>query len=592
MYKHLFIIGALLLTFSCVKETPFEENVDLNKSSGTEVSTKSSTETQEYQKLPNPYALSVMQSVYNEGGVNKTLLPTDLYVRFLPKDSLQLRTLYESGLELFGHPLDIKMEEGGVYSDPTINEGEPTWLYTAVPSDFIYPDGIRHEIIEECYVPKEEELIETKSGSMTVEEAAFAKLGYEVEPETKLGTYPSGTLTVYDDTLKKYVPIKHVKVRCHVFIKWSTAYTDENGNYTMSSKFLLGPHYAIVFQNSKGFDIWGNWFFLAKANLNMGWHSKHGYSKAIDKSYKAWAWATINNAAVDYYNMCEKTGIPKPPKNLKIWTWRNTNASSAAMLRRVWHPIGLNGHSNWANFFSNIIVGTTLTSLNWLLKFIEPDITIGVDGEKSNDIYNSVNHELSHASHFRQVGSEFWSKYIDYIITYGAYGDGTGRNAELCGIGEMWGHCIGYLQEKEKYLASKSSIRAVDGWIKPNIFFQLIYKKTLTKKQLYDCLTYDVRTYDALLRKMYAKYPDKADLIEKAFHDEGISPDVEKPSSNIIYFKDKTVSSSQTINGKNIVLENVNIINNAELTLNMEKSITINSPFVVNSGSRFNFFVK
>ena len=363
-------------------------------------------------------------------------------------------------------------------------------------------------------------------------------------------------------------------------------------SYRMASKFLLGPHYAIIFQNAKGFDIWGNWAFLAKANLDMGWHNKSGFSKSIDNSIKAWAWATINNAAVDYYNMCEKTGIPKPPKNLKIWTWRNTNASSTAMLRRVWHPIGLNSNDNWKNFFTNMSRGVMLANvLNWILKFLEPDITIGVDGENSNDIYNSVNHELSHASHFVQVGSEFWSKYIDYIITYGAYGDGDGKNAELCGIGEMWGYSIGDLQEKEKYGREYPPYIA-SGWIKRNVFYELLDKKILTKKQLYDCLTSDVRTYDTLLRKMYAKYPDKADLIEKAFHDEGISPNVEKPGSDIIYFKDKTVSSSQTINGKNIVLENVNINNYAELTLNMEKSITINSPFVVNSGSRFNFFVK
>lgn len=593
MYKRIFFIGVLLLAYSCIKETPFDKTADLNKSNGSEITTKSSPDGKEYQPLPNPYALSVMQAVYNEGGVHKILEPTDLYVRFLPKDSLQLRTLYDSGLELFGYPLDIKIKEGDVYKDPTIKEGDPTWLYTTVVPDFKFPNGIKYQIIEKCYIPEEgEKMIKTKSGYMTVEEAAFTKLGYTIEPETKAGSYPTGKLMVYDDYLNTNVPIKHVKVRCHTFIRWSTAYTDENGNYTMNSKFLLGPHYAIVFQNSKGFDIWGNWFFLAKANLNMGWHSKHGYSKTIDKSYKAWAWATINNAAVDYYNMCEKTGIPKPPKNLKIWSWRNTNASSAAMLRRVWHPIGLNGHSNWANFFSNIIVGTTLTSLNWLLKFIEPDVTIGTKDSTSMELYNTVNHELSHASHFSQVGSEFWSKYIDYIITYGAYGDGTGRNAQLCGIGEMWGYSMGDIQEKEKYSKSTSFSKDQDGWIKPDVFFQLINKKVLTKKQIFDCLTSDVRTYDALLRKMYAKYTDKADAIEKIFHDKGISPDVEKPVTDFHYFKDKTISSSQTIVGKNILLENINITNNAELTVQMKKSITINAPFVVNSGSRFNFVIK
>ena len=74
-----------------------------------------------------------------------------------------------------------------------------------------------------------------------------------------------------------------------------------------------------------------------------------------------------------------------------------------------------------------------------------PDIVIGTGGGYNTyDIYESVNHELSHASHFNKVGSAFWAKYVNYIITYGKkydhpYGDASCNQVfvELVKCGDM-----------------------------------------------------------------------------------------------------------------------------------------------------------
>lgn len=547
-----------------------------------------------YKVLENPYALDVMQAVYDSHGIDITLEPTDLYVRFMPADSSQLQSLtYEYGLELFDYPLDIELSEGDVYIDPSIEEGELSWQYTTVSPDFKFPEGIMYEILEECYIPEDgEEIVLTKGEAISVEEAAFLSLGYSVVPGTKLGSNPTGTIRVYDDYKSSYVPLKGVKIRCNTIVKWATAYTDESGKYSINKKFLIGPHYAIVFDNSKGFDIWGNWGPLAKANYSMGWHSKNGYSKDIDKNNQAWEWATVNNAAYDYYSMCSSTGITLPPENLKIWVFNSLeNFSSAPMLRRVNDAIGFNGHSSWGNFFINIAAGygVAATILNQIIKFVLPDITVGTKNKKSIDIYETVNHELSHASHCAQVGSAFWAKYVSYIMTYGAYGDGTGKNAELCGIGEMWGYSMGYRQQFEKYGKDRLSLSSRDGWIHPDVFWQLMRKNILTKKQIFDCLTADVTTYDVLVERMYSKYPEHADAIEKAFHDSNIYPNVEKPFTGDSYLTNQTISTSKTVTGENIVVQNVSITNNATLTLKSETSITINAPFVVEKDSQFNF---
>lgn len=142
-----------------------------------------------------------------------------MYVRFLPQDSLQLIALKNDyDLELFDYPLNIELPEDAVYQDPTIPEGSFTWLYTTVKPDFAFPKEIPYEVIEECYIPAEDETISpTRGGIINVEEAAFLSLGYpleEQEPETRGKRRPEGTIRVYDDYAGTFVPVKGVKIRC------------------------------------------------------------------------------------------------------------------------------------------------------------------------------------------------------------------------------------------------------------------------------------------------------------------------------------------------------------------------------------------
>ncbi len=48
------------------------------------------------------------------------------------------------------------------------------------------------------------------------------------------------------------------------------------------------------------------------------------------------------------------------------------------------------------------------------------------------NVYAVTFHELAHASHHNKAGNSYWVKYINYIVTYGAYGNGTGNSAGVC----------------------------------------------------------------------------------------------------------------------------------------------------------------
>ena len=607
MDKHLLgILSVFLVIVSSCIENPVEEEIAKDQYQADQSSRTRSTVVTEYEPLPNPYALHVMQGVYDRfSDSGRILEPTDLYVKFMPKDSSELHTLmYDLHLELFDYPLDIRLEEGDEYINPDIPEDDLTWVYTTVRPDFLFPPGIDYEVLELCYIPEDGETISVVTKAeveVDVEEAAFVSLGYDISPlNTRAKASPTGIIGV-DDSNGNYIPLKGVKVRCHNFVKWSIAYTNDSGEYSMMKNYRTNVHYAIVYENIKGFDIWGNWGPIARANHNLGWHSNSGYSKNIYDTDKAWQWAVVNNSAYEYYEMCEDNGILKPPADLIIWVFRNAERSSAPMLGKLDHDIGLNGHSDWLNFFANIGYGSLATIFNQVFKFALPDITIGTEGMNYKSIYQLVSHELSHASHFSKVGSLFWSRYVSYIMTYGAYGDGTGKNYQLCGIGEMWGYFMEYVLLREGVnnsmvgVGDKFPCDPIDKWIYPHVFWDIYKESLLTKKQIFDCLTSYVDTYDELAEALYSKNPSMSPRMEEIFINYNITPNVILPwtydgityDTNVV---DRTINTSTYITGGHVRMENVTVNSSAKLTLRGMNSIKIDKPFVVNRGGELEIY--
>jgi len=504
-------------------------------------------------KLENPYSIENMQKAYDDltkAGVTKSsveITVTDIYVRFLPKDSAEYLLLAEGfDLELFDRPLDKEIiGEGTYYHDPSIPEDQITWQYTTVSPDFKFP-AVKYEVLAECFIPKGEydeedpwEDGEEPSSKGFTAEMSFLealelkaiensgimdKLPVQSEPHTK-GWFsrkkPQGTIKVYDDKLGGFVPVKGVKVRCNLIVKWVSAYTDDNGYYKMGSSFRFGPFYELIFSNHRGFDIWGNLGPLSAAELLMGFHSKSGHNRDL-RSGSSWTWATINNAAADYYDMCSKTGISKPPRNLKIWhTSLFGSASSAPMLRRINCGVTFRSSSDWSNFLSNMFVRPISFALMTTFKGALPDITIGSGNTTSATIYQTTCHELAHASHYSQVGNEYWEKYISFIMTNGVYGEKTDVNAGVCGVGEMWGYAMGNIMREKKYGGTFNS-NDNNWWFKPQIIYDLVVTyRILNEREIYNCMTSDIRSHEALRNKMINRSLPKAGNIMSTFYRHG-----------------------------------------------------------------------
>jgi hypothetical protein len=516
-------------------------------------------------KLENPYSLENMKKAYESLQSNEQLKsisideqviePTHYYVRFLPEDSLQLHELVSDSLELFDYPLDYEIEqEGFYYHDSSIPEDKITWQYTAVPVHYEFPN-VKYEIIEPCFIP--DDSLETELKSTTgidflamLEYESYRltdNLDEEYVQDNELKSIqrwrlpskkePRGTFRV-DNTTTGLEGVKRVKIRAHRYVKIKSTYTNESGDYHIDMGFRYNVHYSLIFENATGFKIWGNWAFTAPAHFNMGWHSKSGYNREIYRSSNAWKWATVNNAVHKYYNYCEDYSIAKPPSNLRVWVFENNSnfiLGSAAMLRRTWGLKGLTTTSKIANFyFKTHGLNLYINQIALLTKFAQPDITISLNSSitQTDNVYNVTFHECAHASHWTKVKSSYWIKYINYIITYGAYGDGTGRNAGYCGVGEMWANYIGALFERKAFIRywPYNSTAFGDGWrwflegedwYNPGFLKDVNNISDISTYEIFSCLRSETNTilkmveqlksktnYDTQIDKAYENYTD------------------------------------------------------------------------------------
>ena len=444
-------------------------------------------------KLENPYSVVNMRRAYanlikklekGQKGYDSQILKdsseittTDYYVKFWVENDEQKQLLLADSLNLSEIPLDVEIEqEGDYYVDEETEIQEAQWLYASVVKDYQFPDGISYEKVEDLFLiePSNTEEVEneeddsktfsiagkigiSKQFLFDLEDEALRLTGNFEESvgieEDKSKKTPQGYVKVYNTVTKKMDPVVGVKVKTRRWFKWAKGWTNSSGYYKVNRGYRRDVHYTVVFKNAIGFKIWPWFSSISSARYRTGKHSRNGHNVNFSTSSVGWRWATVNNATVKYFNYCSQMGIGQPHNNLRVVALGGTGFSSAPMLRRIWGYAGFTSNSKVSTFISKANKITLYANVLWVLtKFILPDLIIRSGSSKGTDgVFSTAFHELAHASHFKKVGSGYWMKYINYILTYGAinndkspYGDGHGKNNGVCALGEAWANYFGY----------------------------------------------------------------------------------------------------------------------------------------------------
>jgi hypothetical protein len=481
------------------------------------------------EKLEDPYTVANMQEAVarlyptRAGGIS--IQATDLYVRFLPKNEEEYALLLDKGLKLTDHPVDYRIaREGDYYHDPELAENAITWQYAVVGKDFDFPNGIRCEVLDECYLSENDPVTRAESGIdwEAVEAEAYRLTGNaDLYPQTRSDeepAFPAGRITVEDPDAFGGKPygVAGVMVCCNSFVKFATAYTDRDGYYQLPKKYASTPRYRLVFRNNAGFSIGLNLILVPASVSTLGTGPAAGVDVHIDAEADGALWrrAVVNNAAYDYIARCASSDLDlkAPPQDLRIWIFKNLTCSSAAMLH----------HGAFVE--SNDLIQKYLGGYSSLLKTFLPDVTIGAKAGDGAfvDLYSATMHELAHASHYAQVGNAWWNPYINYVlrsyVTQGkqVYGDGSGEDAGYCEVGEMWAYFLESVLFKDRYGGDLPAFGTAF-WFYPQIF-RYLYERGMTCADIFKALKGEVTSRDDLQDALVTLYPEQERTITQVFN--------------------------------------------------------------------------
>jgi len=403
MKKLFYLIALVAFTLtSCDKN-----EADVNKNVVNEINT--GLLIKKVKKLENPYSVSNMKKAYSalqQEGLMKAALnieATHLYVRFLPKDSIELeRMLGDTTLTLFSYPLDCELTEGEKYIDSTLIGNDFTWLYTRVPVGYTSPIS-QYEVIEQLYLPtlienniqgiKSQkvssnisddwwEILENKSLELTGDSNSAQKINstQSIQKASNRWT-PSATISVYDDKLSRNVPLQGVRVRARWWFNWEDGLTDSSGIAVMSGSFSGKVNWSIVWEDFF-WDIRDGWISQAFYNGPNG--SKSNWTLDIN-SGKSKYYATIHRAA---YRMFYKNNLNT--KNPFKYSFNPPSIKLCCL-----DEPGRSIYYTWVKFIPSPI--------SWLF----PDIKIYCKNRTSHEIFRSTIHELSHIFHcYSMFGNE------------------------------------------------------------------------------------------------------------------------------------------------------------------------------------------
>ena len=143
-----------LAVFLCVSCDPDRHTPEIEQGRFQDLKTLSHDMIVLGDKLEDPYSISnvkkALSALYPTKAGSVQLSPTDIYVRFLPKNDAQYEALERAGIRLLDHPLDYQIvKEGDYYHDPAVDEESITWQYAVVPPSFEFIQGIEYEILDE-----------------------------------------------------------------------------------------------------------------------------------------------------------------------------------------------------------------------------------------------------------------------------------------------------------------------------------------------------------------------------------------------------------------------------------------------------------
>lgn len=398
--------------------------------------------------------------------------------------------------------MDIPFASGVLYQDDTkpdratIESYKDGSLYVVCKSNSVLAnrlssnDGVTADFLDELYLPmvEDEDLqLQALISSGFVKETSLQALRIRI----CLFKVPQGRVTYLDQFQNTTRPVPHMMVWALVFGVPINTYTNENGNYIIPYAFsagtYMGTHAKNWRTNIRPFNTTGTIAgavinvlndFATGSLYNHGWITSCEMKNPVNIHFgnhnppRFWAQLLHGTYMNDIY--CNQDNITKPPFIVTYAHWSlHTGAASTPMLNHL-SAVGYGQVINQyitnlinGSFTSNFIATATGQALNNLCLGVKPDITIKVDNDMnvytnySEDLMQTLFHELGHASLYTRLGNDKWGKIIARTIAENGYGNQNGQDWGLIQLNESWAEFMGKEHHRRLHPAGTAFVWSV-----------------------------------------------------------------------------------------------------------------------------------
>jgi hypothetical protein len=301
---------------------------------------------------------------------------------------------------------------------------------------------------------------------------------------------PHGTVRYRDNELGRMEPVRGMEVWSLYFGIPMITYTDNDGYYEIPWRYNVGTIMGTKAKNGrvnvKPLDTRGTLarefytlltqFIVGSLHVE-GWVTTCQMRDGRDINFEGHTqvryWSQILNAYSYHDQYTNTDGIKSAPRSMVCYAqWGNTNATD-----RFGNPdfgqasTFMLGHINmpaaWLELFINDLFDGNVNLVteypyvfNALVSLL-PDMSFRVPQEREPLQYSSrftqlAFHELSHASHFRQVGNLWWINLAGperpkHSVPGNPYGDGSATNAGKVALTESWAEFLGMNYQIKRY---------------------------------------------------------------------------------------------------------------------------------------------
>ena len=276
-------------------------------------------------------------------------------------------------------------------------------------------------------------------------------------------------------------PLRQARVVARRWFKIERTYTDNAGHFQFTKRFKHKVKINVKFKNGdavvrclRGVRVWNAFSPLNKVigvydgNKSTISYNLAKYPDRHAKGNQYWVGGTVHNGVQEYKDFAATEHIGLPPTKLYVLITNWSSSSVTPMLHKRWASYlpSESVQAFFANYPASIVGGLTAVT-NVVTRQIDVSIGYQIDAGNSFDIRHSddvketVYHELTHAAHYNALGTSWYTNFVNAVwsatitspfsTAQSPYGGGGASYSPIIALGESWAYHMGNAMADLRY---------------------------------------------------------------------------------------------------------------------------------------------